>query len=234
MTDLRECLPPPIESHLSSPANERRISFRHPAYPDAAPDLLCLSAVDGGLGVGIEYNTALVACGIVAGNRWDGAWFSVRSSSDNDSIVPVEHPSDGILRDSVYYFCVGSSSEEPYPTCRVTGYFEARKVAHLVPISAAGWFESNRMKQYCRLPSKMNIIDNDRNMFLLRRDLHQLFDTRRFTIMPKTSIGAAAPTLITHVLLPQTHPELHILYHNRALQEPLTGIAVEMLFARFI
>ncbi|KAK3935516.1 hypothetical protein QBC46DRAFT_47216 [Diplogelasinospora grovesii] len=61
MTDLRECLSPPIESHLSSPANERRISFRHPAYPDAAPDLLCLSAVDGGLGVGIEYNTALVA-----------------------------------------------------------------------------------------------------------------------------------------------------------------------------
>ncbi|KND92769.1 hypothetical protein TOPH_02864, partial [Tolypocladium ophioglossoides CBS 100239] len=260
--------------------NERRISFRHPAYPASAPDLLCLSAVDGGLGVGIDYNTALVACGIVAGNRWHEAWFGEKRPGSG-SITRVEQPADGILRSSSYYFYAGPDPDDAYPvvpsfdhwrfphddlpllwatlqrppynaasvmatradprfavqirdrTCRITGYYEAGEVAHLVPANCAGWFESNQMKRYCGLPSRINPVNDERNMFFLRRDLHQLFDRRRFVLVPKTAAGTASPTLVIHVLLPLMHLELHSLYHNRALQEPVTGITVEALFARF-
>ncbi|KAK3695771.1 heterokaryon incompatibility protein-domain-containing protein [Podospora appendiculata] len=52
-----------------SPANW--IQIRHPGYDDTSNVLLLLYAFDHPLG-GVHYQTALTACGILAGNRWDG------------------------------------------------------------------------------------------------------------------------------------------------------------------
>ncbi|KAK4235952.1 hypothetical protein C8A03DRAFT_36168 [Achaetomium macrosporum] len=56
----------------------RRTAFLHPGYPETAM-LLSLPALDSG---GIDFDTALAACGLVAGNRWsDGFFLSDRSGS---------------------------------------------------------------------------------------------------------------------------------------------------------
>jgi len=70
-------------------------------------------------------------------------------------------------------------------------------------------------------------------MILLRRDLHFLFDDRRFTFVAKRSNDQDIQ-LVTHILLSVSRGgyELAELYHNRMLQA-LIGISVELLFARF-
>ncbi|KAI0418970.1 hypothetical protein F5X98DRAFT_97112 [Xylaria grammica] len=274
MGDLvRSCLPPP---RRSSSEFQRNISFRHPAYPDTANALLSLSAVDPP--GGIHYDVAIVACGIVAGNRWHHAWFALRR--DDDQYQPVDRPDDNILpwppHDQPYYFFVGPDPEERYavvpsfenwrfphndlPTpwrdafsspsdnslldadaqqavrardraCRVTGFLEATEAAHLVPSEASGWFEANRMERYCRVLNRTNPIDDDANMMLLRRDLHFMFDRRRFVLVPKNQHEFP----ILHVLIPGGLGELHTLYHNRPLQPSpsSSGVCPEFLFARF-
>jgi hypothetical protein len=56
-----------------------RIIFRHPAYPEHFSQnvLLSLQAYDHPDG-GLHHGTALTACGIVAGNAWNG-YFSETS-----------------------------------------------------------------------------------------------------------------------------------------------------------
>ena len=93
--------------------------------------------------------------------------------------------------------------------------------------------------RYCRRPLEVSPINDDKNIVLLRKDVHHLFGTRRFAFVPK-SFGPTTTTttpprlaqLVTHVLLPSGSPELIGLYHNR-LTQPLCGISVECLFARF-
>lgn len=118
-------------------------------------------------------------------------------------------------------------------TCRVSGYREGLDVAHIVPLSSGHWFTSNAMTNYCRLNAELNPIDDDRNLLLLRKDIHHLMDQRRFTFIPRAS-GASdnPPQLASHVLLAGEAGELIQLYHNRAPQS-ITGISVEFLFARF-
>jgi hypothetical protein len=48
----------------------KKVRFLHPGYPENSNILLQFSALDAD--DGIEYNTAQVACAIVANNRWDG------------------------------------------------------------------------------------------------------------------------------------------------------------------
>ncbi|KAK1749400.1 hypothetical protein QBC47DRAFT_355061 [Echria macrotheca] len=119
-------------------------------------------------------------------------------------------------------------------TCRISGYMDAVDNAHLVPQSERLWFVSNRMERYCRRPLEISAINDDKNLLLLRKDLHSLFDARRFTLVPRR-FGACPPEsaeLVTHVLLPSGSPELVGLYHNR-LPQQIRGISVELLFARF-
>ena len=47
------------------------VTFRHPGYPDEHNIIMVLPALDDPEG-GIHYETALIACAVVAGNRWDG------------------------------------------------------------------------------------------------------------------------------------------------------------------
>ncbi|KAL9616338.1 MAG: hypothetical protein Q9160_008781 [Pyrenula sp. 1 TL-2023] len=116
-------LNPPLSksNQQQTVTHQRRILFRHPAYPSTAPALLSLLAVDGGSGIGIHYQTAIVACGIVAGNRFQDAWFGQKimnnNGNDADSFIRCDEPLDGILRDDEYYFFVSTtgSQDEKYP-----------------------------------------------------------------------------------------------------------------------
>ncbi|KAH6867387.1 hypothetical protein B0T10DRAFT_502438 [Thelonectria olida] len=266
----------PPSTSLGSPSTDIRcISFRHPAYPEYAPELLHLTAVDGENRDGIDYLTALVACCIVTGNMWHTGWLATKDTAG--AFARVDRPEDGILRGDTYYFRLGEHDtafkypvlpsfdhwrfphgDVPTPwsdlaippsslssivkqrnaaisrdgTCRISGYFYATEVAHIVPRSAGSWFDSNNMKRYCRVTWDPQPIDDERNLLLLRKDLHHLFDQRRLTFVAKQVDDAGPPNLATHVLLTQGSTELVNLYQNR-LPQPLVGISAELMFARF-
>jgi hypothetical protein len=77
------------------------------------------------------------------------------------------------------------------------------------------------------------LIDDMSNLITLRRDIHFLFDSRRFTFVPKQN--AKTCCLVLHVLSLDTdfiNSELVPTYHNRS-PAPLTGISIQHLFARF-
>ncbi|KAG6007883.1 hypothetical protein E4U54_008775, partial [Claviceps lovelessii] len=64
-------------------------------------------------------------------------------------------------------------------------------------------------------------------MILLRSDVHATFDARQFLIVPKNG------KWVTHVLYGEVQDELARCFHNVHAQ-PLTDIAVELIFARFL
>src|SRR5438045_646943 len=76
-----------------------RIDFCHPGYNFPHDTLLTLHAFDHPDG-GIHYNTAFVACAIVAGNAWHGYFTETRDGPT------VNIGRDGILREKKYYFHV--------------------------------------------------------------------------------------------------------------------------------
>jgi hypothetical protein len=90
--------PPPQDHHFSRP---RRIFFHHPAYEYQR--LLDLPALDGNemIGFGIHHATALMICGIIAGNVWDG-WFTL----DRGVGPRVTLDIDGLLTEQEYWFHV--------------------------------------------------------------------------------------------------------------------------------
>jgi hypothetical protein len=156
-------------------------------------------------------------------------------SVDLDASVPFKGKMAALARDG---------------TCRISGYGDATEAAHLVPLANGHWFSSNDMERYCRFPADPHPINDERNLITLRRDLHHLLDTRRFTFAAKSvsgpppppaaepSLAPAAPSATTqlalHVMLSSPSGQLADLYHNRAMQQhPVRGIAVEFLFARF-
>lgn len=75
------------------------INFRHPGYSDSNNILFILPGLDHNEG-GIHFATALDACGIVAGNRWDGFFKETRGGTR------LEVPRDTVLRGRDYYFYV--------------------------------------------------------------------------------------------------------------------------------
>ncbi|KAK3309288.1 uncharacterized protein B0T15DRAFT_136081 [Chaetomium strumarium] len=85
----------------------RRTDFLHPGYSNGIV-LLSLPALDSG---GIDYDTALTACGLIAGNRWGDGFFS----SDRIGALRVERPNGGILREAQYFFQLPAPLDPPYP-----------------------------------------------------------------------------------------------------------------------
>ena len=77
------------------------IKFRHPAYSSDTGNnvLLTLLACDHPEG-GLHHETARIACGIVAGNAWNG-YFAYSAGGE-----PIELGPDGILSEKQYYFHV--------------------------------------------------------------------------------------------------------------------------------
>jgi hypothetical protein len=90
------------------PVAPRKIKFRHPGYPDDANILLQFSPCDETNG--IHYQTAHVACAIVADNRWDG-YFSIDKEGTH-RIEPLNP--DASLEEDEYYFHV---PEGRYENC---------------------------------------------------------------------------------------------------------------------
>lgn len=117
-------------------------------------------------------------------------------------------------------------------SCRLTCHSEAAECAHILPVSEKEWFGANGMDDYRTSNSKagQDVIDAECNMFLLREDIHSLWDKMKFIIFPKRPSPGAQPVLVTHVS--DTSQELHAMYHNRPLQ-PLRGIPPEYMYARF-
>jgi HNH endonuclease len=111
--------------------------------------------------------------------------------------------------------------------CRITAYREGTEHAHLVPTSETFWFDQNQMARYAIS------IKDPRNLILLRSDLHSIFDSRKFAVVPKRStLTEVKSLLVVHSFVPQVTSEITRLYHNVGLQT-LSGIAKEVLFARF-
>ena len=54
-----------------STTSDRHVTFLHPGYDAPTNELFCFLAYDSDDG-GIDGTFVLVACGMVAGNRWDG------------------------------------------------------------------------------------------------------------------------------------------------------------------
>ena len=86
--------------HIS--VQTRLISFHHPGYAhpnDIIFELLALDHPSGGL----HHLTALTACGIVAGNRFDGYFSTARNGQ------AIEDSPDSVLTGKDYWFHVPQS-----------------------------------------------------------------------------------------------------------------------------
>ena len=83
-----------VPNHLA-----HKVTICHPGYNDASDDLISFPAFDG-LNGGLYFDTALIACGIITGNNWDGSF-----SKDIKGKEVISHEScDGILPPGLYYF----------------------------------------------------------------------------------------------------------------------------------
>lgn len=101
MSLVREPSEPPVVPTRNGTQN-RQILFRHPGYANSTNVLFRLFTPDSGqnlTGPGLYAQYALEACGIVAGNRWDGWLSEAREADTSAAIDPTS-----ILQNSSYYF----------------------------------------------------------------------------------------------------------------------------------
>lgn len=115
-------------------------------------------------------------------------------------------------------------------TCRLTGAFDPCESAHLIPVSETRWFGEQDMSKYAN-KRHMSVQDWG-NLFLLRSDIHKLFDAGKWIPYPKTILveGVMKSRLIFHSL--EYLPQLRGLYQNVPLRET-QGLCPEFLLARF-
>lgn len=93
------------------------------------------------------------------------------------SSSPTRTPSRG----PPYRYATGpAASRANCEACEAAHASRARQ-----PRTAAGSSPTTCAATFCRRPSQPNPVDDDRNLVLLRRDLHKLFDGWRFAIVPK-------------------------------------------------
>lgn len=111
-------------------------------------------------------------------------------------------------------------------TCRISGYLTSSEVAHLVPSHEHDWFLINNMDQYNNDTTldAPHMMRDQNNAILLRADLHQAFDQRRFAFFPKNE-----NSFVMHSL--EYTPDLGPLFHNT--QVDITKASIQFLFARF-
>jgi hypothetical protein len=112
----------PAPSYLPSlDLNEHKtIAFKHPGYPDDFGQnvLLRLQAYDDIRG-GIYHGTALVICGILAGNQWVG-YLTTERDDDESGLSTVHLEDDSVLLHHEYYFYLPGypRDAEPYTVYR--------------------------------------------------------------------------------------------------------------------
>ncbi|KAF8598056.1 hypothetical protein BDV93DRAFT_561743 [Ceratobasidium sp. AG-I] len=72
--------------------------------------------------------------------------------------------------------------------CQLTGVkgWLGCQAAHIIPASKVDWFHKNNLMTFGHdLGSRTNITTRPSNMFLLRSDIHIMFDAKLFTFVPK-------------------------------------------------
>jgi hypothetical protein len=114
--------------------------------------------------------------------------------------------------------------------CRLTAYQESNELAQIIPDSETTWFGMNNMGRYG--------VDNDSgqlqsawNMMLLGADVHNLWDRRTFSMVPKRdTTGDGSWSLVAHCM--SSSDEIHTIYHNRPLL-PTLGVPAACWLARF-
>ncbi|KAJ9634922.1 hypothetical protein H2199_008786 [Coniosporium tulheliwenetii] len=255
---LRSCFPPPTHPDGSasvSPSAVHRVTLRHPGYDDRNNVLMVLQASDHCDG-GIHHATALVACGIAAGNRWDGFFTKLKTGPR------IDLPSDGILPNGDYYFHVPvSESEDDCPA-------ESPYIYPIVPRFTDWSFPHNNLPpSWATLASassdlnvptrssgghrgcphlsaeredwfQRNVMDN--YVFALERHRVGAIDDSSNALLLRSDIHWAfdqrrivfvpkSSRLVAHVMSPVA--ELVRLYHNVQLH-PLKGVPLEYLFTR--
>lgn len=114
-------------------------------------------------------------------------------------------------------------------TCRLTDSSEALQVAHIIPVQEVDWYNWNSMQLLG--PNGNDAIDSPANNFLLRSDIHRLYDDHRWFITPKLQTGKQSASLTCHLGLNPT-AEITRLYHN-AIMHNMEGLSVHYLTARF-
>ncbi|KAL8728303.1 MAG: hypothetical protein Q9181_005386 [Wetmoreana brouardii] len=102
-------IPQPIDSGLPVDL-AHKVTICHPGYRDAADDLISFAAFDGPRG-GLFYDTALIACGIITANHWDG-WFSKDIKGEE---IISRAACEGVLPPGLYYFQLPTLNHQPYP-----------------------------------------------------------------------------------------------------------------------
>ncbi|KAF9883280.1 hypothetical protein FE257_003800 [Aspergillus nanangensis] len=232
----------------------RKVKFLHPGYPDNANILLVLPAFDSG---GIHYETARIACGILANCRWDGYFRAVKNGPR------VEAGVDAILTNPEYYYCV--DGDEEYP---VVPSFDHLRFPSVLPNS---WSDnvfapiqpptSDRVPdrdQTCRitcssLPNEIAHVVPAAQEDWWRANSMFLYATRPGSSMDtncpdnaiilrrdlhylwdnhKFAIVPKQGKWVVHVLNNLATNELQESYHNLETQ-PIIGVAREYLLARF-
>ncbi|KAH7141882.1 hypothetical protein EDB81DRAFT_53788 [Dactylonectria macrodidyma] len=88
------------------------------------------------------------------------------------------------------------------------------------------------MDQYVKFDSETQPTEDPTKLITVRRDLHYLFDTCRFTFVPRQDTASQVLSLALNVFSPDDNPDLIPLYHNLS-PAPLSGISIEHVFARF-
>ncbi|TWU70693.1 hypothetical protein ED733_001540 [Metarhizium rileyi] len=239
-----------------------KIRFRHPAYADSENILISLAALDGG-GVhyatahlacavlaDFRYDGyfSLSATGTAIESGPDeilteqNYYFHVPQSARYDVVANFAScifphgrmPPTWLSDDLKIHKATGLSRETTFDSmvlardisCRVTNSTLGTEGAHLLPKSEELWYTRNSMFQYSAWEER-GTTDDPRNAILLRSDAHTIFDAKRFIIVPKKG------KWVTHVLYGAAQDELAQSFHNVHIQ-PLTDIAVEYIFARFM
>jgi hypothetical protein len=91
----------PSDDALTVADGSKFVNFCHPGYPSDSQIFLSLPAFDRRDAVslpGVHHGTALVACGVLAGNRWDGYFTRTIGGP------AIEECDDDIIVVGSYYF----------------------------------------------------------------------------------------------------------------------------------
>lgn len=112
-------------------------------------------------------------------------------------------------------------------SCRITDSRDLLENAHIIPRSERDWFVRERMGTYNSATdlSPDHIIDDIKNGFLLRRDLHFAFDSSLFCLAVKEG------KVVVH-FLKRTY-EIGAFYHNLEFRLPPGEPSLEFMWARF-
>ncbi|KAH8749210.1 hypothetical protein F5883DRAFT_232378 [Diaporthe sp. PMI_573] len=152
--------------------------------------------------------------------------------------LPPDAPTTSLPKTSLHpspvppiaIFAVPAVPRHKFSRCVLSNYDYSITKAHLVPSANINWFRINSMRLYEDKQQSMRFIHNTRNILTIRADLHTMWDTHTFTLVPKQG------RFVAHVLTALTPGgrEFAAEWHNRPTQRnALEGVAKQYMFAKF-